>query len=583
MMLMKKYWHKLSFLQKNVLLTVLVILTLVGTMGALSFNMFQNSMMSIFERHSFETGDTVLHKLDEEIVRDVTKDPVAQREKREKLTEKLDEATEELNSVGQTYIVGAKKNEKDELLIVDLSTDLANVVEVRPGEYYKQPDLWMEAYDKVMSTKKANMTVVYEDLLGTWVTILEPIKDGEGNIVAIVAADVDASIVPSTKEKFIIQGLMFICISVLIATVIQFLIVRNALAPLRDLREGLRRVGEGDLNIKLEERSDDIGIINSYFNNTIEKFKGIIDKVKQTAEQVSSSSQELSVSTKENSMAVQGIVSSIVELRAGVQLQETAVPKYLDIIYEMEDRMEEITNTAKQMAKESEGTNHHSVKGNGIIEQTINQMNIIQNAVQDLSSIIYSLEKRSKEISDIVTVITGISNQTNSLALDATIIEASRAEETGEGFAVVADEVRKLAEQMEASAKDIANLIGETQAGTEEAVVSIRKASKEVESGMKLVEINGAFFEEISKSAQSVTNQVRVVSSNSSDILQNSQNIVRVVNELSLIANTYTNSSSNVEESMKEQEMSVQDIAELASSLSWLSQELQELIGEFKS
>ena len=151
---MKKYWHKLSFLQKNVLLTVLVILTLVGTMGALSFNMFQNSMMSIFERHSFETGDTVLHKLDEQIVRDVTKDPVAQREKREKLTEKLDEATEELNSVGQTYIVGAEKNEKGELLIVDLSTDLSNIVEVKPGEYYKQPDLWMEAYDKVMSTKK---------------------------------------------------------------------------------------------------------------------------------------------------------------------------------------------------------------------------------------------------------------------------------------------------------------------------------------------------------------------------------------------------------------------------------------------
>ncbi|GAB6475153.1 methyl-accepting chemotaxis protein [Bacillus cereus] len=579
---MKKYWHKLSFLQKNVLLTVLVILTLVGTMGALSFNMFQNSMMSIFERHSFETGDTVLHKLDEEIVRDVTKDPVAQREKREKLTEKLDEATEELNSVGQIYIVGAKENEKGELLIVDLSTELANVVEVRPGEYYKQPDLWMKAYDKVMSTKKANMTVVYEDLLGSWVTILEPIKDGDGNIVAIVAADVDASIVPITKERFIIQGLMFICISVLIATVIQFLIVRNALAPLRDLREGLRKVGEGDLSIKLEERPDDIGIINAYFNNTIEKFKGIIDKVKQTAEQVSSSSKELSVSTKENSMAVQEIVSSMVELRAGAQSQETSVPQYLGIVYEMEDKMEEITNAAKQMAKESEGIEHHSGKGNGVTKQAINQMNIIQNAVQDLSSIIYSLEARSKEISDIVTVITSISNQTNSLALHATI-EASRTGENGEGFVIVADEVRKLAEQTEASAIDIANLIGETQAGTEEAVVSLQKTSKEVESGMKLVESSGAFFEKISKSAQTVTNQVGVVSSNSNNILQNSQNIVRVVNELSLIANKYANSSSNVEESMKEQEMSVQDIAELASSLSWLSQELQELIGEFKS
>lgn len=47
-----------------------------------------------------------------------------------------------------------QKNEKGELLIVDLSTDLSNIVEVKPGEYYKQPDLWMEAYDKVMSTKK---------------------------------------------------------------------------------------------------------------------------------------------------------------------------------------------------------------------------------------------------------------------------------------------------------------------------------------------------------------------------------------------------------------------------------------------
>lgn len=425
------------------------------------------------------------------------------------------------------------------------------------------------------------MTEVYEDELGSWVTILEPIKDGEENIVAIVAADVDASIVPSTKKKFIIQGLMFICISVLIATVIQFLIVRNALAPLQDLREGLRKVGEGDLSIKLEERPDDIGIINTYFNNTIEKFKGIIDKVKQTAEQVSSSSQELSASTKENSMAVQEIVSSMVGLRAGAQSQETSVQQYLGIVYEMEDKMEEIMNAAKQMATASEGMEHHLVEGNGVIEQAINQMSIIQNAVQDLFSIIYSLETRSKEISDIVTVVTGISNQTNSLALNVSI-EDSRAGVTGRGFAAVADEVRKLAEQTEASAKDIAKLIGETQAETEEAVVSMQKGSKEVESGIKLVQSSGAFFEKISKSAQSVTNQVRVVSSNSSDILQNSQNMVRVVNELSHIANTYANSS-NIEERMKEQEMSVQDIAELATSLSWLSQELQELIGEFKS
>ncbi|MEI2536778.1 methyl-accepting chemotaxis protein, partial [Acinetobacter baumannii] len=152
----------------------------------------------------------------------------------------------------------------------------------------------------------------------------------------------------------------------------------------------------------------------------------------------------------------------------------------------------------------------HSIEGNEVIGQIINQMSLIQNAVQDLSSIIYSLETRSKEISDIVTVITGISNQTNLLALNASI-EASRAGAAGRGFAVVADEVRKLAEQTEASAKDIAKLIGETQAETEDAVVSMQKGSKEVETGISLVQSSGDFFEKISKSAQSVTDQVKAV------------------------------------------------------------------------
>lgn len=578
---MKKYWHKLSFLQKNVLLTVLVILTLVGSMGALSFNLFQNSMMSLFERQSIETGEIVVHDLDTELVKDMAKDPTTERVKKEKLTEQLDEVTKGLKSVGQTYVTGAKPNEKRELQIVGLTTELANAVPVKSGDYYEQPTHWMNAYDKVMDTKKAQMTEVYEDELGSWVTILEPIKDGENNIVAIVAADLDASIVPSTKKNFLIQGLLFIIISLAIATIAQFFIVRNSLAPLKDLREGLRKIGEGDLSIKLKERPDDIGIINVYFNDTIEKFKGIIDKVRQTAEQVSSS-HELSASTEENSMAVQEIASSIEGLRVGAQSQETSVQQCLGIVHGMEDKVEEITGAAEQVAVASEGMEQHSIEGNEVIGQIINQMSLIQNAVKDLSSIIYSLETRSKEISDIVTVITGISNQTNLLALNASI-EASRAGAAGRGFAVVADEVRKLAEQTETSAKDIAKLISETQAETEEAVVSMQKGSKEVESGISLVQSSGAFFEKISKSAQSVKNQVKAVSGNSSDILQNSQNIVQVVNELSHIANTYANSSSNVEESMKEQEISVQDIAELATSLSWLSQELQELIGEFKS
>ncbi|MDD9264721.1 methyl-accepting chemotaxis protein [Bacillus toyonensis] len=575
---MKKYWHKLSLLQKNILLTVLVILTLVGSMGALSFNMFQNSMMSIFERQSFETGDTVRNQLDVEIVRDVAKDPTAQRVKKEKLTEQLDKSTKDLKSVGQTYVTGAKLNDKVELQIVGLDTELANAVSVKPGDYYEQPTHWMKTYDKVMKTKQAQMTEVYEDELGFWVTILEPITDENKNIIAIVAADLDASIIPITKKNFMVQGLLFIIISLTIAITIQIFISRNSLSPLKDLQEGLRKVGEGDLSIRLNERSDDIGITNTYFNSTIETFNGIIDKVRQTAEQVSTSSRELSVSTKENSMAVQKITSSIAGLKLGAHDQEYVVQQYLGIVQEMESKMEEMTGAAKQVATASEGMEWQTVEGNDLTKQIVNQMEIIRDTIQNLPSIIYVLETQFKEISEILDVIIKNSNQTSLLALNAST-EASSVEENGGGFLVVADEVCKLSKKTEAYAKDIAKLIGETKAESEVAVISIQKSSKEVESGITLVQSSGAFFEKISKS---VTNQIKATSNYSSYILENSQIIVKSVDELLHGANTYANSSRNVEICMKEQEMYVQDIAELATSLSWLSQELQELIGEFK-
>ncbi|MCM3222693.1 methyl-accepting chemotaxis protein [Bacillus cereus] len=579
---MKKYWHKLSLLQKNVLLTVLVILTLVGSMGALSFNMFQNSMMSIFERQSFETGDAVLNQLDLEIVRDVAKDPTAQRVKKEKLTEQLNKSIKDMKSVGQTYVTGAKLNEKAELQIVALDTELANTVSVKPGEYYEQPTYWMKTYDKVIQTKQAQMTEVYEDELGFWVTILEPVTDENKNIIAIVAADLEASIIPLTKKNFMIQGLLFIIISLTIAITIQIFISRNSLSPLKDLQEGLRKVGEGDLSIKLNERSDDIGITNIYFNNTIKKFNKIIDKVRETAEQVSTSSQELSVSTKENSIAFKEIANAITGLNLGAHSHEYVVQKCLGIVQEMESKMKEIKGAAKQVGNALEDMEQHSVEGKDLIKQIVNQMKRIQDTVQDVSSSIYAFEARSKEIHEILTVITTISNQTNSLALNAST-ESSCAGEMGEEFSGVADEVHILAERTEASARDIAKLIGETQAEAERAVRSIQKSSKEVEVGITLVQSSGAFFEKISESAQSVTNQIKATSNHSSEILTDNQTIVQFINELSHIANTYVNSSSNVETSMKEQELYVQDIAELANSLNWLSQELQGLIGEFKS
>ena len=111
-------------------------------------------------------------------------------------------------------------------------------------------------------------------------------------------------------------------------------------------------------------------------------------------------------------------------------------------------------------------------------------MQRIRGEVQAISKKIKSLGDRSLEISEIVNTIEDIASQTNLLALNAAI-EAAGAGEAGLRFAVVADEVRKLAERSAKATKDIATLIKNVQAETQEAIVVMEQGTQEVESGYR--------------------------------------------------------------------------------------------------
>jgi methyl-accepting chemotaxis protein len=132
-------------------------------------------------------------------------------------------------------------------------------------------------------------------------------------------------------------------------------------------------------------------------------------------------------------------------------------------------------------------------------------------ASAEASQAIRELGSKSQRIGGIVDTITAIAEQTNLLALNAAI-EAARAGEQGRGFAVVAEEVRKLAEESQAAAKSIADLVGEIRTETERTVASSRPAPRAASSGASTVAEARDAFTRIAASIEVVSERVSQVS-----------------------------------------------------------------------
>lgn len=141
-------------------------------------------------------------------------------------------------------------------------------------------------------------------------------------------------------------------------------------------------------------------------------------------------------------------------------------------------------------------TSETSMTGRKQLDQVIEQTLSLKNSVNDIKTSISSLEANSREIGDIVSVITSIAEQTNLLALNAAI-EAARAGEHGKGFSVVAAEVRKLAEQTKDSSSDIKELVASTTKQIEEVVNQINDVNNKTLSANQNVQDTVNSFDEI--------------------------------------------------------------------------------------
>lgn len=473
-----------------------------------------------------------------------------------------------LGETGETYLIGA-----DRLMRSD-------------SRFSEEKTLGIKEISTMASSKVLNGATdvkMIEDYRGVEVLSAYAPLDISGLDWAIIAEiDVDEIKEPVNRLQFFIIGSAII---VLVAvTITAFIFALSITKPIRKLKDELFLLAQsgGDLTQKIEiNRKDEIGELASATNRFIENIRQIVSNVLLNAEQVAASSQQLAASAEETTKATNDISEAIQQVASGSENNMQSADETARSMEEMAIGIQQIAESSSNVSETSNETSKQANKGKLQIREAVSQMEIIHNSVNDSVEVVQLLELRSKEIGQILGVITNIAEQTNLLALNAAI-EAARAGESGKGFAVVADEIRKLAVGSKNSADQISQLVISTQEDTNKAIKSMGAGAENVQKGLYVVSQAGEAFEEIYEGIQKITEQIYEVSASIEQMSANAEEVSASIVEMASITKDSAVNTQQVAASAEEQLATMEEISSTAESLSKLAEDLQSELNKFE-
>jgi len=306
---------------------------------------------------------------------------------------------------------------------------------------------------------------------------------------------------------------------------------RNQQAILRLLDE-LSSLADGDLTVQATVTEDITGAIADSINYAVDALRGLVTTINQSAISLDSATRQTQALSQHLAKA------------SGAQSKQIA--SATESAGSMASSVEEVSGNAERAADVARHSVEVAHKGGDAVRRTIDGMNTIRETIQETSKRIKRLGESSQEIGNIVELINDIAEQTNILALNASI-QASMAGDAGRGFAVVADEVQRLAERAANATKQIEVLVRTIQTDTNEAVVSMERSTTDVVGGALLAENAGAALEEIEQVSNQIASLVQNISGSSRQQTSGAQNIARnmqVLKEISVQTAESTNATS---------------------------------------
>ncbi len=411
----------------------------------------------------------------------------------------------------------------------------------------------MEAVWELVKQGKSGITESTLDGIRR-VAAVSPVKLSGWTVVTSITVEELYAPGRFTRNIIVSVGLIFL----ILASVFFYFFARSLTRPMNNVVAAAQRIASGDLSVSIPVtgRQDEIGDLAGAFAVMVESLK---EKAK-VAERIAANDLTVKVtplSGKDmlgsalatmvetlrnqiqelvegvNILASSGseIMASVTQLTSGSAETSTAVSETTTTMEELKQRAEVSSQKAKDVVELGQKAVEVSRTGLTSVEAAIAGMNRIKEQVESIADMVVRLSEQSQAIGEITSTVNDLAEQSNLLAVNASI-EAAKAGEQGKGFAVVAQEIKSLAEQSKQATAQIRMILFDVQKAISSAVMATEQGSKAVEAGVRLSAEVGESIDALAQSVAEATNAAIQISVSSQQQLIGMDQVVSAMENI---------------------------------------------------
>ncbi|AXS39850.1 HAMP domain-containing methyl-accepting chemotaxis protein [Breoghania sp. L-A4] len=360
----------------------------------------------------------------------------------------------------------------------------------------------------------------------------------------------------SLRQESIIIFVVTMVLGGVFLVAFNILVGRSVTSPIRGLTDAMKRLADGDTGLELDsgkrndELSDMMGAVAVFRDNAIERSR------------LASESEIEQAARQKRQQTVDSLIGTF----------RTEIRELLDAVGANADNMQETARTLTGIANETSG---QAAGAKSASEEASSNVQTVAAAAEELAASIEEISRQvttttdivgqatanaaatdskigglataASKIGDVVSLIQAIAEQTNLLALNATI-EAARAGEAGKGFAVVASEVKELATQTSKATEEIGSQVAAIQASTEEAVEAIRLITETMDKVNEYTSSISAAVTEQGAATTEISRNVQEAAAGTQSVVANMNHVTGAVSETMESANQVLVASGEVNE-----------------------------------